>query len=133
LRAAVRAGDMVARFGGDEFAALVQCGPDGRAARDVAHRLRRALTRPCLLLGSSFTVGASIGVAFWRPGVTAAELMREADLAMYEAKAEGKGRVVIYQSPVAVHGCEPLADDPAYADGTRTGPLLDELRNETTA
>jgi diguanylate cyclase (GGDEF)-like protein/PAS domain S-box-containing protein len=101
LRNSVRVGDTVARFGGDEFAALVECGPDGRAARDVAGRLHEALTRPYLLLGARFVVGASIGVAFWRPGVTAAELMREADLAMYEAKAGGKGRVVIYQ-PAAV-------------------------------
>jgi diguanylate cyclase (GGDEF)-like protein/PAS domain S-box-containing protein len=97
LRSAVRVGDTVARFGGDEFAALVQCGPDGRAARDVAGRLHEALTRPYLLLGARFVVGASIGLAFWRPGVTATELMREADLAMYEAKAGGKGRVVIFQ------------------------------------
>ena len=102
LRGSVRAGDTVARFGGDEFAALVQGGPDGRAAQDVAHRLHAALTRPYLLLGSRFVVGASIGVAFWRPGVTAAELMREADLAMYEAKAGGKGRVVIYRPMTTV-------------------------------
>jgi len=101
LRGSVRAADTVARFGGDEFAALVECGSDGRAARDVAARLHEALTRPYLLLGARFVVGASIGVAFWRPGVTATELMREADLAMYEAKAGGKGRVVIYQPNVA--------------------------------
>jgi diguanylate cyclase (GGDEF)-like protein/PAS domain S-box-containing protein len=112
LRGSVRAGDTVARFGGDEFAALVQCDLDGRAARDVAHRLHAALTRPYLLLGSSFVVGASIGVAFWRPGVTAAELMREADLAMYEAKAGGKGRVVIYR-PIAAMPTARSVDDSA--------------------
>jgi diguanylate cyclase (GGDEF)-like protein/PAS domain S-box-containing protein len=97
LRASVRAGDTVARFGGDEFAALVQCGPDGRAAQDVADRVHAALTRPYLLLGGRFTIGASIGMAYWRPGASAAELMREADLAMYDAKAAGKGRVVVHR------------------------------------
>jgi diguanylate cyclase (GGDEF)-like protein len=117
LRGSVRTGDTVARFGGDEFAALVQCGPDGRAAQDVAHRLHVSLTRPYLLLGSRFVVGASIGVAFWRPGVTAAELMREADLAMYEAKAGGKGRVVVYRPLAATMPTARTVDDGPLADG----------------
>jgi diguanylate cyclase (GGDEF)-like protein/PAS domain S-box-containing protein len=95
LRASVRGGDTVARFGGDEFAALLQQGPNGRDANDVAGRVHAALTRPYLLLDGRFVIGASIGMAFWRPGVSAAELMREADLAMYDAKAGGKGSVVI--------------------------------------
>ena len=80
----------------------MQCGPDEHVAHDVADRVHAALTRPYLLHGGRFTIGASIGVAFWRPGVTAAELMREADLAMYDAKAGGKGRVVIHQPVVVV-------------------------------
>ena len=99
LRGAVRAGDTAARFGGDEFAALVHTGPDEQPARDVADRLHAELTRPYQIATDQgvcqFTVGASIGVAYWSGAGTAAELMREADLAMYEAKAEGKGRVVI--------------------------------------
>ena len=95
LRGCVRGGDTVARFGGDEFAALVHCGPDGEAAREVAARLLTALTRPYDLACGSFEVGASLGVAYSRAGATAAELMRDADLAMYEAKAGGKGRVSI--------------------------------------
>jgi diguanylate cyclase (GGDEF)-like protein/PAS domain S-box-containing protein len=97
LRGSVRVGDTVARFGGDEFAALVQCGADGRVAHDVALRVHSALTHPYLLPAGRFTIGASIGVAFWRPGATAAELMREADLAMYDAKTAGKGRVVVHE------------------------------------
>jgi diguanylate cyclase (GGDEF)-like protein len=95
LRGSVRAGDTVARFGGDEFAALVHCGPDGSAARDVAARLLASLTRPYELSAGTFVIGASIGVAYSRAGASAAELMREADLAMYEAKARGKGRVAV--------------------------------------
>src|SRR6185312_4104832 len=99
LRAAVRPGDTVARFGGDEFAALVQA-DDGRAVHEVAERLHAALVRPYLLPAGRFTVGASVGVAFWRPGMSAAQLLREADLAMYEAKGEGKGRLIVRETPV---------------------------------
>lgn len=99
LRAEVRAGDTVARFGGDEFAALVHSDPQGRAAGELAGRLHAALTRPYRLGADSFLVGASVGVAFWRPGSSAAQLLRQADLAMYEAKNEGKGRVVVRDAP----------------------------------
>ncbi|HTJ71858.1 MAG TPA: sensor domain-containing diguanylate cyclase [Actinospica sp.] len=95
LRSGVRAGDTVARFGGDEFAALVHGDREGKAARDVADRLHTALTRPYELATGRFVVGASVGVAYWRPGTGAAHLLRQADLAMYEAKNNGKGRVVV--------------------------------------
>jgi diguanylate cyclase (GGDEF)-like protein len=101
LRAAVRVGDTVARFGGDEFAALVHTGPQGPrggGAHEVADRLHEALTRPYQLAAGCFVVGASVGVAFWRPGMSAAHLLREADLAMYEAKGEGKGRVIVREA-----------------------------------
>jgi diguanylate cyclase (GGDEF)-like protein/PAS domain S-box-containing protein len=95
LRAAIRVGDTVARFGGDEFAALVHGDRDGKAAREVAERLHEALTLPYELPSGRHVVGASVGVAYWRPGTSIAQLLRQADLAMYEAKAEGKGRVVV--------------------------------------
>uniref|UniRef100_UPI0038B7799E putative bifunctional diguanylate cyclase/phosphodiesterase n=1 Tax=Kitasatospora mediocidica TaxID=58352 RepID=UPI0038B7799E len=110
LQSVVRSGDTVARFGGDEFAALV-CGPRGRAqVQELADRLRRALSEPYWIGGSELGVAASIGIAFG-PGPVggsgrsgparsadqlADELMRNADLAMYRAKSQGKGRVVLY-------------------------------------
>jgi diguanylate cyclase (GGDEF)-like protein/PAS domain S-box-containing protein len=104
LQHAVRAGDTVARFGGDEFAALVR-GRLGRAqVHELAERLRSALSEPYWIDGAELGVAASIGIAFAgcdpAPGVdpqsAADELMRNADLAMYRAKSEGKGRVVLY-------------------------------------
>ncbi|WP_371484437.1 putative bifunctional diguanylate cyclase/phosphodiesterase [Kitasatospora sp. NBC_00315] len=117
LQGVVRAGDTVARFGGDEFAALV-CGRLGRVqVQELAERLRSALSEPYWIGGAELGVAASIGIAFARPprartaeGAGAAgggpvpadpraatdELMRNADLAMYRAKSEGKGRVVLY-------------------------------------
>jgi diguanylate cyclase (GGDEF)-like protein/PAS domain S-box-containing protein len=101
LQDAVRAADTVARFGGDEFAALICGGSDERQVREyqikeVAERLRASLSEPYQVGGTEVRVAASIGIAFADPGVTPGELMRNADLAMYRAKSTGKGRVEMY-------------------------------------
>jgi diguanylate cyclase (GGDEF)-like protein/PAS domain S-box-containing protein len=99
LRAAVRAGDTVARLGGDEFAALLEMetGSCEARTRELAERLLSALTKPYRLAGTEVVVTASIGLAVATPGITPAELMRNADLAMYGAKSAGKGRVQAHQ------------------------------------
>ncbi|KRV49374.1 phosphodiesterase [Wenjunlia vitaminophila] len=101
LQEAVRAADTVARFGGDEFAALVCGGSEDRylrefQIREVADRIRLSLSEPYRVAGTTVRVAASIGVAFAEPGITCTELMRNADLAMYRAKSAGKGRVEMY-------------------------------------
>ncbi|MER7760927.1 EAL domain-containing protein [Streptomyces sp. NPDC097619] len=102
LQDSVRAGDTAARLGGDEFAALI-LGDGSRdhsarehQAREIADRLRTTLSQPYRIAGTEVRVAASIGVAFADPGVTPADLMRNADLAMYRAKAGGKNRVELY-------------------------------------
>ncbi|MER6735440.1 putative bifunctional diguanylate cyclase/phosphodiesterase [Streptomyces puniciscabiei] len=103
LQDAVRHGDTASRLGGDEFAALiVGDGTRDRAARErnileLADRLRVTLSQPYAIDGSDVRVNASIGVAFAEPGLGAGELLRNADLAMYRAKAAGKGRVELYK------------------------------------
>ncbi len=103
LHEAVRKGDTASRLGGDEFAALiVGDGTRDRAARErhileLADRLRVTLSQPYLIDGNDVRVNASIGVAFAEPGLGAGELLRNADLAMYRAKAAGKGRVELYR------------------------------------
>jgi diguanylate cyclase (GGDEF)-like protein/PAS domain S-box-containing protein len=99
LQASVRAGDTVARLGGDEFAVLLeeQAGACEARTREVAERLLSALTKPYRLTGTKVVVAASIGLAVATPGITPAELMRNADLAMYGAKATGKGRIEAYR------------------------------------
>ncbi|AZS84927.1 EAL domain-containing protein [Streptomyces griseoviridis] len=102
LQDAVRHGDTASRLGGDEFAALiVGDGTRDMAARErqimeLADRLRVTLSQPYLIDGNDVRVAASIGVAFAEPGLGAGELLRNADLAMYRAKAAGKGRVELY-------------------------------------
>ncbi|MFC9823231.1 putative bifunctional diguanylate cyclase/phosphodiesterase [Streptomyces erythrochromogenes] len=102
LQDSVRAGDTAARLGGDEFAALILGdGSRDRSAREyqvreIADRLRARLSQPYRIGGSEVRVAASIGVAFADPGITPSDLMRNADLAMYRAKAGGKDRVETY-------------------------------------
>ncbi|MFE9170062.1 putative bifunctional diguanylate cyclase/phosphodiesterase [Streptomyces kebangsaanensis] len=103
LQEAVRYGDTASRLGGDEFAALILGdGTRDRTAREghileLADRLRVTLSQPYLIDGNEARVAASIGVAFAEPGLGAGELLRNADLAMYRAKAAGKGRVELYK------------------------------------
>jgi diguanylate cyclase (GGDEF)-like protein len=88
---AVRPGDTVARFGGDEFVALCEdvAGPD--EAMDIAERLRVILAEPIPLAAGVAHVTASIGVALPdRPDRSAEMLLQAADRAMYEAKAAGR-------------------------------------------
>ena len=95
LRAAVGPHDHVARLGGDEFAVVVV---DARRADKVARRALRALGAPVLVADRSLVPGASIGVADTALGDgTAAALLRDADLAMYAAKAGGGGRVCRFE------------------------------------
>ncbi|MFJ2650538.1 putative bifunctional diguanylate cyclase/phosphodiesterase [Streptomyces sp. NPDC087420] len=102
LQDSVRAEDTVARLGGDEFAAIVLGdGGDDQTAREylvheIADRLRLQLSQPYRIEGNDVRVAASIGVAFAEPGITPTDLMRNADLAMYRAKAGGKDRVELY-------------------------------------
>ncbi|QES56814.1 phosphodiesterase [Streptomyces venezuelae] len=102
LQDSVRAGDTAARLGGDEFAALIlgdgSRDPGAREyqVREIADRLRTTLSQPYRIGGSEVRVAASIGAAFADPGITPSDLMRNADLAMYRAKAGGKNRVEMY-------------------------------------
>lgn len=107
LRACLRPGDTAARLGGDEFAVLLH-DEHGVASEAVAERLLEAVRRPIDLGGQPVTVRASIGMAFATPGQAASagevaqaadDLLRDADLAMYEAKRSGKdGRAVFEQA-----------------------------------
>jgi diguanylate cyclase (GGDEF)-like protein len=99
LRSAVRDEDTVARRSGDEFLLLFEGLDDPAAAERVATKLLAVLREPIPVEGRHHRLGASIGLARWpRDGVTAEELMRHADAAMYEAKERGSGAVRWYST-----------------------------------
>ena len=93
----VRHGDLVARLGGDEFAILTGDEPDLRSSRAMAERLVRDLRVPYVIGEHTITVSASIGIASARDaGADTQELVRNADVAMYMAKANGKSGFAVF-------------------------------------
>lgn len=98
LRKAVRGHDFVARLGGDEFA-VIQVGATTRLeAEKMASRLLAAVGVPHHALGHEITIGASIGVVLApQHGASAAELMRNVDVALYSAKSAGRGTFALFE------------------------------------
>lgn len=93
----VREHDLVARLGGDEFVVLLSQLQQEADAEDVADRIIEAVRQPMDLHGQILHSGASIGIAHYDAAYTCAdEILRDADAAMYQAKALGRNRFVIF-------------------------------------
>jgi diguanylate cyclase (GGDEF)-like protein/PAS domain S-box-containing protein len=96
LSDAVRPGDTVARLGGDEFTVLLTDAAQHSEAVAVAERLHAALDKPFTIDGHELIVDVSIGIAHSTPQVTAADLLRNADVAMYDAKRRGRSGWAVF-------------------------------------
>jgi diguanylate cyclase (GGDEF)-like protein/PAS domain S-box-containing protein len=96
LHECVRPGDTAARLGGDEFAILLDRDADLDTATTVAERLLEVLQLPVSVGELEIAVPASIGIAVAEPEVTPQDLLRDADIAMYSAKARGKRRYIVF-------------------------------------
>jgi diguanylate cyclase (GGDEF)-like protein/PAS domain S-box-containing protein len=92
----LRPGDTIARIGGDEFTILLDGVVVDRDATVVAERVQSALTRPFTIDGQDLRTTVSIGVSLSTPRMNAAELLRNADIAMYDAKRRGHGRSAVF-------------------------------------
>ena len=92
----VRPGDTVARLGGDEFVVVIGDMVRTTDALAAAERVRTALARPILLGSDSTVVSASVGIAVAHGAETPADLLRDADTAMYRAKEQGRDRAELF-------------------------------------
>ncbi|MEA2447520.1 MAG: hypothetical protein QOK47_1157 [Actinomycetota bacterium] len=96
IRSAIRPADTAARLGGDEFAVLIESFHGERDVAVVAQRIIEKLRNRFTLEGKEVSVHGSVGIAISYGTVTADELLRNADMAMYAAKNKGKGRYEIF-------------------------------------
>ena len=123
LTSGLRAGDLLARLGGDEFAVLLHETEGRAAARAAAERLRATLEEPFVLDEIPLRVDASIGIAmFPAQAANAVELLKHADVAMYQAKREGRG-IAAYDAGRDVHSRDRLVLLGQLRDGIACGEL----------
>jgi diguanylate cyclase (GGDEF)-like protein/PAS domain S-box-containing protein len=109
LEVVVRSTDTIARLGGDEFAILIDgAGHPLDEASTVAERALQAMCEPFTVDDNEFTISASIGIAIADPESTATTLLRDADVAMYQSKANGKAQWTIYDTTMRSVAAERL-------------------------
>jgi diguanylate cyclase (GGDEF)-like protein/PAS domain S-box-containing protein len=97
IESCLRPEDTCARLGGDEFAVLIETISEPGSAVAVAQRILGAMAEPLTILGSELAVRGSVGITLGSGEQTTTDIMRSADLAMYRAKTEGKGRYSLYE------------------------------------
>ncbi|GAB6902905.1 putative bifunctional diguanylate cyclase/phosphodiesterase [Kineosporia succinea] len=99
MKGVLRGGDIVGRQGGDEFVVLIDPVPPPAELMEIAERLVTGVSVPIMTAAGRASVGASVGVALARDGETDAEkLLQDADLAAHRAKANGRGRVEMFDA-----------------------------------
>ena len=120
-----RALEAVGRLGGDEFVALLPEVADEAQAVAVADAMLQALREPVVLAGREYFVTASIGVGLYpRDGVSVVDLLRNADMAMYAAKADGRNARHVFHPDLVGRGREKLEIETALHKALERGELV---------
>ncbi|HEX8463927.1 MAG TPA: EAL domain-containing protein [Abditibacterium sp.] len=105
----LRPGDIAARLGGDEFTVLLDDIEDAGAATRLAERLHQELSQPFTIAEQEVFVSGSIGIALWAPHYAQAEeLLRDADTAMYRAKAQGRAPHAVFDEAMHAQALDAL-------------------------
>jgi len=123
LREATRPQDLCARLGGDEFGVLLR-GTGAGAAAKVAQRIVELVAAPVQIDGADAYVGASVGVATSQGETNVEQLIHHADVAMYAAKANGKGRIQIFETGLLHADTAQLSFERQLAAAARNGELV---------
>lgn len=123
IRVTAGPGDTAARLGGDEFAVLLEDSGGVDRAIDIAERLLRSLQQPVDVGGVGVVVLASVGIAVASPGASTTSVLRDADIAMYEAKRAGKGQIRIFDPAMRQVAARHLEYRSQLADALDNGQL----------
>ncbi|OGP66594.1 MAG: hypothetical protein A2W27_08005 [Deltaproteobacteria bacterium RBG_16_44_11] len=110
FKQSLRAADVIARLGGDEFVILIEEVSDSKQVATVAHKILAAAIKPIVLLGEECRVTASIGISIYSEDAEDEQsLMKNADIAMYHAKEEGKNNYQFYSKDIQSRSIERLS------------------------
>lgn len=123
LRSCTRPGDLCARLGGDEFAVVLATATKTEAEA-VAQRIVDSVGEPMELGGRTARVGVSIGISSSTPGIDVDDFVHQADVAMYAAKAHGKGRIELFHGELLQADTSRLAFEREIAAAAAAGELV---------
>ncbi len=127
LTDSVRHEDLVGRLSGDEFIVITQLG-DRHAANELARRIIETIRQPIRVFGSELSHTVSIGISFVQPGDTPSAVLENADMAMYRAKALGRGRYANFHSSMRVLAQQRLSLEENLGHAADNGEIRTHLQ-----